>query len=140
MPRQALQAEQYRQLNSNPEGAVSVYTQAVIPLAREGDGIIRAEFTTALTSIAAWLATHDGVPLPLSGGRLFMQVPVPRGPRAERVEAMQGIAALLGTAVVPGERGVLYALREFGPVRYGAALAPEGSAHLAAAMLPGASA
>ena len=81
----------------------------------------RVALTTGLRDLAIYLDTHPGSPLP-SVRAVF---PVPSGPRAAQVDAVQDVADWLGVPMEGEHGGMLVAARRFGPLTAEARLEAE---------------
>jgi hypothetical protein len=85
-------------------------TTTSLPWTGGGD-YTAADLVIGLPNVAAWLASQENPPLL---GRI-MNIPIPAGPRAMRVEALNENAEKLGVMPVRGP-GMEIAWRDFGGV------------------------
>lgn len=86
------------------------------------DGTAKADFITGLIALAAYHTAHPEAPLPTRS----LNIPVPPGPRGQRIEMLTEIAAthdLNGPR--PDGHGGLIADAWYGPIRVEAHLAPQ---------------
>jgi len=122
-------------------------TLTPIPIARDGDGTLRAdllaklttnisflasledaahpELTAGLTDLAVFYATTPDAPAP---ARVTVNIPLGGRTRLEKTTALHRVAKALGTEVVTRD-GVLYAERSFGTIVLEAHVSPEGETH-----------
>ena len=98
----------------------------VIPIDHPDTGTAeqRTQFVTAFADLAAFYTVNAGTPLPSP----VLNIPVPPGPRGQRLDALDMIAASLGT-VVTARQGCLIAERRFGPLVLEAHVRDEEASH-----------